>query len=156
MKIKIELDDNLIEDEVIIRCSKIGGDIQKIQTAISDIVAQSEQISFSKNGKEYYFSLNDILFFETNTNSIDSHTENDVFQVKYKLYELERILPSNFVRVSKSTILNINKIYSIDRNIVSSSVVQFYRTHKKVYVSRHYYKETLYPKLQTRTVGKRG
>ena len=154
MKIRIELDDNLIEDEIIIRCSKIGSDIQKIQAAISDISAQHEQVSFMKDGKEYYFPISDVLFFETNANSIDSHTENDVFQVKYKLYELERILPSNFVRVSKSTILNINKIYSIDRNLVSSSVVQFYKTHKKVYVSRHYYKQTLYPKLQQRVLGK--
>jgi len=140
MKIKIELDNNLIEDEVIIRCSKIDNSIQKIQTAISDISSQIKQLSFLKDGKEYYFSLDTILFFETNNNQIDTHTENDVFQVKYKLYELEEILPSNFVRVSKSTILNINKIYSIDKNIVSSSIVQFYKSHKQVYVSRYYFK----------------
>lgn len=141
MKIKIELDNNLIENEIIIKCSKIDNHIQKIQTAISDITAQNKQMSFLKDGKEYYFPLDTILFFETNNNLIDSHIENDVFQVKYKLYELEEILPSNFVRVSKSTILNANKIYSIDKNIVSSSIVQFCKTHKQVYVSRYYYKQ---------------
>ena len=141
MKIKIELDNNLIEDEVIIRCSKIDSNIQKIQTAISDISSQDKQMSFLKDGKEYYFSLDEILFFETNNNQIDAHTESNIFRVKYKLYELEDILPSNFVRISKSTILNINKIYSIDKNIVSSSIVQFYKTHKQVYVSRYYYKQ---------------
>jgi len=141
MKIKIELENNLIEDEVIIRCSKIDSNIQKIQNAISGIAEQNKQVSFLKEGKEYYFPIDAILFFETNDNQINSHTENDVFQVKYKLYELEEILPSNFVRVSKSTILNINKIYSIDKNIVSSSIVQFYKTHKQVYVSRYYYKQ---------------
>jgi len=141
MKIKIELDDNLIEDEIIIKCSKIDSNIQKIQTTISDIVAQNKQMSFLKDGKKHYFPLDTILFFETNNNSINSHTENDVFQVKYKLYELENILPSNFVRISKSTILNINKVYSIDKNIVSSSIIQFYKTHKQVYVSRYYYKQ---------------
>ncbi|MCL2354564.1 MAG: LytTR family transcriptional regulator [Oscillospiraceae bacterium] len=155
MKIKIEIDDNLIEDEFIIKCSKLDENIQKIQAVVSDLVAQNEQIAFMKDGKEYYFSLNDILFFETNSRGIDSHTENDVFQVKYKLYELEEILPSNFVRVSKSTILNVNKIYSIDKNIMSTSTVQFYKTHKQVHVSRHYYKQTLYPKLQARLAGKR-
>ena len=153
MKIKIEIEDNLIEDEVIIRCSELDSNIQKIQAIISDIAAQEEQIAFTKEGKEYYFSLNDVLFFETNSRGIDSHTENDVFQVKYKLYELEEMLPSNFVRVSKSTILNVNKIYSIDKNIVSTSTVQFYKTHKQVHVSRHYYKQTLYPKLQARLAG---
>ena len=141
MKIKIELDNNLIEDEVIIRCSKIDINIQKMQTAISDVTAQDKQMLFLKDGKEYYFPLDVILFFETNNNQIDAHIENDAFSVKYKLYELEEILPSNFVRVSKSTILNANKVYSIDKNIVSSSIVQFHKTHKQVYVSRYYYKQ---------------
>lgn len=141
MNIKIEMDKNLIEDEVLIRCSKIDATIQKIQTAISDIMAQDKPMLFFKDEKEYYLPLNTMLFFETNNNQIDSHTESDVFKVKYKLYELEEMLPSNFVRVSKSTILNISKIYSIDKNIVSSSIVQFYKTHKKVYVSRYYYKQ---------------
>ena len=141
MKIKIELDSDLTEDEVIIRCSKVDTSIQKIQTAILDISMQNKQMIFLKDGKEYYFPIEEVLFFETNNMRIDSHTKNDVFQVKYKLYELENVLPSNFVRVSKSTILNVNKIHSIDRNIVSSSLVQFYNTHKQVYVSRYYYKQ---------------
>lgn len=71
---------------------------------------------------------------------IYAHTLNEVYQVKYKLYELEEILPQNFIRISKSTILNINHIYSITRNITSASLVEFKNTHKKVYVSRGYYK----------------
>jgi DNA-binding LytR/AlgR family response regulator len=140
MKIKIELDSSLIEDEVVIRCSKINTDIQKIQNAISNVAGRNKNMIFLKDGKEYFLPIDAILFFETNNNSIDSHTANDVFQVKYKLYELEEILPSNFARVSKSTILNVNEVYSIDKNIISSSIVQFYNTHKQVYVSRYYYK----------------
>lgn len=140
MKIKIELDDTLIENEVIIRCREISGDIQKIQNAISSATSQDKNLVFWKNGKEYFLPLHSILFFETNGKEIDCHTENDAFSVKYKLYELEEMLPANFVRVSKSTILNIDKIYSIDKNIISSSLVQFYKTHKQVYISRYYYK----------------
>ena len=96
---------------------------------------------FFKDGREYYLPVNEILFFETNNNGIDAHTIDDIYKVKYKLYELEENLPDNFIRVSKSTILNVNHIYSIDKNLTSSSIVQFYNTHKKVYVSRYYYKE---------------
>jgi len=141
MKINIELNEKLIEDEIVIKCSKMNDTTQKIQRAISDIIRQNQNMVFYKDGKEYFLPLDTILFFETNNKDIDSHTENDVFKVKYKLYELEEMLPSNFVRISKSTILNINKIYSIDKNIISSSLVQFHKTHKQVYVSRYYYKE---------------
>ena len=56
------------------------------------------------------------------------------------LYELEELLPGQFMRVSKSAILNTSHVYSITKNLSSSSVVQFRNTHKQVYVSRMYYK----------------
>ena len=44
------------------------------------------------------------------------------------------------MRISKSTIVNLDHIYSITRNLAASSAVAFYGTPKKVYVSRSYYK----------------
>ena len=62
------------------------------------------------------------------------------YQVKYKLYELEEILPGHFMRVSKSTILNLQKIYALHKTISSPCLVEFANTSKQVYVSRHYYR----------------
>ena len=91
MKLRIEVDEKIQEDEIVIKCKEI-----------------------------------------------DSNTE--CYRVKYKLYELEEILPKNFCRISKSTILNVNHIYSISKNITGVSLVEFQETYKKVYVSRYYYK----------------
>ena len=44
------------------------------------------------------------------------------------------------MRISKSAIVNMNKVYSITKNIAASSTVEFGDSHKKVYVSRNYYK----------------
>lgn len=141
MRIKIELEDNLTDEEIIIKCSKVDKKILDIQKAISDVIQSEQKLSFMKEGKEYYLPLEDILFFETNHVNVYAHTENDVYNVKYHLYELEEILSRSFVRVSKSTILNIEHIYSIDKNLTSSSLVQFYKSHKQVYVSRYYFKD---------------
>jgi DNA-binding LytR/AlgR family response regulator len=81
-----------------------------------------------------------ILFFETSSGGIDAHTVDDVFTIKKKLYELEEILPRSFMRVSKSAILNLNMVYSVEKNITASSLVRFMGTDKLVYVSRIYYK----------------
>lgn len=140
MKIRIEVDERIEEDEVIVRCSQLNEEVSNIQKAITEIIAQKTQITFYKDNVEYYISLAEILFFETEYANISAHTGDDIYQVKYKLYELEEILPNNFIRISKSTILNINHIYSITRNLTSSSIVEFQNTHKQVYVSRHYYK----------------
>ena len=47
------------------------------------------------------------------------------------------------MRIAKSTIANINQIYSVARNLTASSQVEFYGSIKKVYVSRRYYKELI-------------
>lgn len=137
--IKIEIDDNISDDEILIKCREINENIKKIQKIVSDTTKQAD-IHFYKNNTEYYLSLDSVLFFETSGTSINAHTKDNFYQVKNKLYELENILPSCFVRVSKSTIINVSHIYSIEKNITSSSIVQFNSTHKQVYVSRNYYK----------------
>lgn len=150
MKIRIELDEKISEDEVIIRCSELNEEVRNIQRVLSDMLSQKMQITFYKNNTEYYISLDEILFFETEESNISAHTVDNVYLVKYKLYELEEILPKDFVRASKSTIVNINHIYSITRNLTSSSLVEFQDTHKKVYVSRYYYKQLKLKLLEKR------
>lgn len=150
MKIRIEVDKEIQEDEVIIRCKQLNDDVSNIQKALTDILSKKAQIIFYKNNSEYYIPLSEILFFETEESSISAHTIDNIYQVKYKLYELEDILPNNFMRVSKSTILNIDYIYSITKNLTSSSIVEFQNTHKKVYVSRHYYKLLKFKLLEKR------
>lgn len=140
MKIKIEIAEALEEDEMLIRCRGLTDEIAAIQKAVLEITSSKQKFVFYKGNIEYYLVLDDILFFETDEKGISAHTKTDAYQSKYKLYELENILPSFFMRVSKSTILNINHIYSIDRNLAASSVVAFSGTHKQVYVSRYYYK----------------
>lgn len=140
MKIRIEVDNKINENEVIIRCSELSEDVKNIQIMLHDMLSHKKCITFYRGDTEYYLSLEEILFFETEENRICAHTIDNIYNVKYKLYELEEFLPGYFMRVSKSTILNTNHIYSITHNLSSSSKVEFQNTHKQVYVSRYYYK----------------
>lgn len=140
MKITVEVDENLTENEIVIRCSEFNEDMQSIQRTLLGITKEVKTLVFYKGEKEYYLPIDKILFFETEDKIINAHTVKDVYQTKYKLYELEEILPTYFIRVSKSTILNLRKVYSISRNLSSASLVMFQNTHKQVYVSRRYYK----------------
>ena len=141
MKIRIELVNDLAEDEVLIRCGRVDDTIQKIHQYILEQSLLGTKITFYKENQEFYFPLDDVLFFETEGEHIYAHTTNDAYRIKYRLYELEKILPKNFVRAAKSTIVNIIQVYSITRNLTASSLVQFIDSHKQVYVSRYYYQE---------------
>ena len=137
MKLRIEVTDGSTEDEVIIRCGRVDDTVQKLQAYIQSMSAP--KMTFYKGAQEYYLPLEKILFFETEGEQIYAHTKNDAFRVKYRLYELEEILPTNFIRAAKGTIVNIAHIYAISRNMMASSQVKFAGTHKQIYVSRHYY-----------------
>lgn len=153
MKIKIEIDESLSEDEVLIRCRGLTEQVTEIQKAVSEVVNTSQKFVFYRGNTEYYLALDEILFFETDGDGINAHTRDNIYQTKYKLYELEDLLPGCFMRISKSSIVNTNHIYSISRNLTASSVVAFAGTHKQVYVSRYYYKP-LVNKLEEKRIRK--
>lgn len=140
MKIRIEITDDLQEDEVIIRCRQIHDHVLNIQKRIAEEYADVPRLTFFKENTEYYFPLEDILFFETDQDCVYAHTRTDAFRIRFRLYELEDILPHFFVRISKSNIVNIRHILAVNRNLTASSQIQFNKSHKQVYVSRLYYK----------------
>lgn len=141
MKILIEVEPELKENEVIIRCERIDESVVQLQNLLNKAEKEKKRIVFYKDDTEYYLPLEEVLFFETSGDQVWAHTCNDQFLVKYKLYELEALLPKAFMRASKSNILNSARVYSIERNLTAASKVQFFDSHKTVYVSRIYYKE---------------
>ena len=140
LKVKIEIDPDIDDCEVVIRCSGVSEKVAEIQKLLTESSPGTSQISLFKKDSEYFIPLASVLFFETEGGSIRAHTADDEFDVKYRLYELEEILPSYFLRISKSAILNTRKIYSITRNLTGASKIEFQDTYKTVYCSRNYYK----------------
>ena len=153
MKIKIEIDDGLMEEEIVIRCKSLNEDVISIQKRITDAVNSRMQLEVSRGEKEYYITIDEILFFETGESGVSVHTVSQIYETKYRLYELEDLLPGNFVRVAKSTILNANKVRAINKNITGASEVEFASSNKKVFVSRNYLK-LLITKLEEKRLGK--
>ena len=68
MKIKIEIDDGLAEEEIVIRCKSLSEDVISIQKRITDAVNSRMQLEVTKGEKEYYITIDEILFFETDIN----------------------------------------------------------------------------------------
>jgi len=100
MKVRIEIDEKLTEDEVLIRCSRLDEKAQKVYETLQEITKETKRIIFYKGNTEFYFPLENILFFETTDNCVSAHTVDSIYQTEYRLYELEEMLPGFFMRVS--------------------------------------------------------
>ena len=137
MKVRIELDPQMDEPEMIIRAPRLTEDVARLQQLILE--QKMTPLTFYKDRSEYFVDVSKILFFETDGEKIYAHTREEAYEVRQKLYELEEILPIAFCRISKSTIVNTKQIYAIEKSFSGTSTVNFYQTHKQVHVSRHYY-----------------
>ena len=79
MKIRIELDEKLKEDEVLIRTSRLTDEIAEIQKTIVQTVNNFQKFTFYKGTTEYFLELRDILFFETDEEGICAHIPSTTF-----------------------------------------------------------------------------
>ena len=48
MRIRIEVDDRIEENEVIVRCSELNDEVKNIQKVLGEVLSQSKQIIFYK------------------------------------------------------------------------------------------------------------
>ena len=139
MKVKLEIDSDASEDELIIKAKNISPEMEQLYRKLQNI-EHEDQIECFKDNVSYYLPLTKILFFETDAKQVILHTQDRACLDKHKLYELENILGAGFMRISKSTIINLDQIYGLTRSI-SDCKIQFHDTYKTVYASRRYYKE---------------
>lgn len=145
MKIRIVEDPNL-EEDMIIHCRVLTAEIERFVEQ-----TQSQIILAEHRGREISIDIREVLFFETENDAVFVHASQNSYLTKYRLYELENALPAWFMRISKSTIINSDKVSSLERNLTSSRSVQFQDSTKMVYVSRMYY-SLLKDKLKERSI----
>ena len=141
MRFRIEFIPKDVEEEIVIRCHSLDENVKKQCETIEALLDNSPVIVYHKEEQEFYFPSERILFFETDGNAVHAHTADDVFRVNYRLYQLETILPTAFLRVSKSAIVNTSQIFSLSKTLGVSLEIQFFNTHKQIYASKLYIKE---------------
>ncbi|KXT75241.1 LytTR family DNA-binding domain-containing protein [Streptococcus sp. DD12] len=137
MRVRIEIDNQLKEAEVLIKAPAWTDEVREIYHQLEQ--SPSPSLTFYKGTGQYFLSLDEVLFFETEGPRVYAHTKGEAYEVHFKLYELEELLPARFSRISKSTIANLGQIYSIEKSFSGTSTLAFYETYKEVHVSRHYY-----------------
>lgn len=111
MKIIIEPLAEGSEEEIIIRSNSLDSDLMELIYSLK--AGRSKLTAF--NGSEILkLAPNDIYYFESVDNHVCACCENSVYEVKQKLYELEKIYENtDLIRISKAMIANVSKITKI-------------------------------------------
>lgn len=135
MKITIETPRPGEEEEVIIRCAHMD---ERMMHFIQELNAERDVLMGYQEDKIIRLSVKDIYYFESVDNKVFAYTGNGVYEVRRKLYELaEKYGRMDFLRISKSTIVNISKIAYL-RPIFNGRFEAKLKNEEKIIISRQY------------------
>lgn len=123
------------EEEIIIRCSQLSEDLVKL---LNRFKSGKDKLTVYCEGKIYFVRPEEIFYFESVDQKVFAYCEQAVYEVKSKLYELMEELPErDFIRSSKSSILNLNKIESLSPAF-GGRYEALLKNGEKVIISRQY------------------
>ena len=135
MKITIQDIPEGEEDEIIIRCKKMDEGLLKMIYALK---TGRDKITVSKDDKLFQIQPMSVYYFEAVDNRTFAYLEKDVYETKFRLYELEeRLVGTDFFRATKSTIINLSKVESLSPAFSGRFEVCM-KNGEKLIVSRQY------------------
>jgi DNA-binding LytR/AlgR family response regulator len=138
MKIIIEESNPGEEDQIIIRCREMDENLLKV---ISDLKMGQKKLAGIKDGTITMIEPSNVYYFEGVDNKVFLYCKQNVYETKLKLYEIEEEYKNtNYLRASKSVILNVTKIKSISA-AYSGRFEALLFNGEKVVISRQYVPE---------------
>ncbi len=136
MQIKVEIDSNCKETEIVIRTDKMTDEINDVVQKLS--AAQQKLIAGYTGEEIQLLDTTEIIRFYTSNQKVFAQTISSEFAVRLRLYELEERLDKTlFVRVSNSEIVNLKAIRKIDLSFTGTICV-ILSNGTTTYVSRRY------------------
>lgn len=138
MKITIETPKEGEEDEIIVRCSTLDDRLMKL---ISSLKTESFQLTGYVDDKIVKLSPKDVFYFESVDNRVYAYAGKGVYEVHKKLYEIEEeYTNTDFLRISKSAIVNVAKIAYI-RPLLNGRFEAKLKNDEKIIINRQYVME---------------
>jgi len=100
-----------------------------------------QTILCKKDEEECSVPVGDIFYIESVDKKTFAYCEKEVYMCSLRLYEIEKMVEkAGFVRVSKSTILNIERLKGV-KTLVNSRLEAILSNGERVCVTRKYLKD---------------
>lgn len=121
-----------------IHCHSISDEVREI---VAFVKSREGQLTGIADDRLYEIAVSDIMYIESVDNIAFIYTKNKVYETKQRLYELEEMLvKKHFLRVSKSTLLNLMKVSSI-KPALNSRFTAVLPSGEQVVITRKYVPE---------------
>ena len=124
--------------EVTIAYSEMTASVKRVANFVRSV---EQTVLCKKDEEECSVPVGDIFYIESVDKKTFVYCEKDVYMCSLRLYEIEKMVEkAGFVRVSKSTILNIERLKGV-KTLVNSRLEAILSNGERVCVTRKYLKD---------------
>lgn len=135
MRITIETPKEGEEDEIIVRCASLDDRFMKFIAALK---SSENPLTGYLDDKIVKLIPKDVFYFESVDNKVFAYAGKNVYEVRKKLYEIEEeYADTDFLRISKSAIVNVAKIAYI-RPLLNGRFEAKLKNDEKIIINRQY------------------
>ncbi|OCS86669.1 LytTR family DNA-binding domain-containing protein [Caryophanon tenue] len=139
MKIQLTINDELTSTEVHIHTPQYTEKIEKMMHVLQTIQTPTTIDGYVEQ-TIHFVPVQDIYAVYAEGAKVYIQTNEDEFEVKRKLYEVEDLFAHDFVRVNKSTLIHLQKLVSIQMGKLGTTEAVL-SNGVSIHISRKYMKE---------------
>ena len=136
MKVNLFVSRDIEEPHADIHTNELTDNITKAMS-ILESDDSSDMLAVKKGSDIALLELSEIYMFRVEEKQVKVYTENSEYLIKKPLYQVEETLSSDFVRISKTTIVNLKKIERVAPSLKGMMFIQL-RNGLKDNISRKY------------------
>lgn len=137
MRVEIKVSKEVKEPYAVIYVNELTDDVQKICTMLE---SNEKVITVSDSDRIIIIKPEEIYMARTEASDVNIYCKNKKYRTKKRLYELENLLGNDFMRISKSTIVNLKSIECVEQ-LFNGMMLLVMRNGCKDYISRRYLPE---------------
>ena len=149
MKVELQISESYEEEKLIVQAPQETEKVQKV-IEFAENLDLKEKIKGKIKGKiedqVYLIEIRNIQRFYIENRKVLAETAGQTYTIDLRLYQILELLPSNFIQISQSEIINIDSISHL--KLTPNGLVEiFLKNENFTYSSRRYLK-TIKEKLE--------
>lgn len=138
MKVKLDIDQQYIEEQIIIEAPTLSPRVQKVKDFVQSL-DQKETLKGKFQDQVFLIEIQKIQRIYIENRKVIAETGNRTYALDIRLYQAVEILPASFIQISQSEIVNIDAISHL--KLTSNGLIEIYlKNDSFTYSSRRYLK----------------
>ena len=138
MKVRLDIDQQYAEEQIIIEAPTLSPRVQKVKDFVQSL-DQKETLKGKFQDQVFLIEIQKIQRIYIENRKVLAETGNRTYALDIRLYQAVEILPASFIQISQSEIVNIHAISHL--KLTSNGLIEIYlKNDSFTYSSRRYLK----------------